>query len=201
MGRRPNPNRFPDDAHDLMVNREEFESKYSIEPNASCWLWTGMLHRQGYGFIPALRKQDQKIIMATAHRISYRLFRGPIVLPNVNHTCHTPGCVNPDHLYNGTQKDNVDDIWAAGRMPKTKAYAKRPNRKPKNIRPPRVPCDRIVRQLNRKYKYSEEDIQFGRTQSLTEIQQRFGVDRKRASAMKYEFHRLYRWLPWPPNSQ
>ena len=85
MSKAKNPNRFPDDAYDLMINKAEFDRKYTIEPNTGCWLWTGMLHRQGYGFIAALRKSDNKVIMCTAHRISFRIHTGPITKPNLNH--------------------------------------------------------------------------------------------------------------------
>ena len=192
MARKPNPNRFPDDAHDLMVNKAEFESKISPEPLTGCWLWTGMLHRQGYGFIAALRKSDQKVVMSTAHRISYRLYCGPIVLPNVNHTCHNPGCVNYQHLYNGTQQDNVRDIYAAGRENHVRTRYK--PRKAKALKPPKAQ-DPDAKKQSRKYKYSEEDIIFCRTQSLDLIQQRFNLGRKQASGLRYECNRLYRWLP------
>jgi hypothetical protein len=152
-----------------------------------------MLHRQGYGFIAALRKSDQKVVMSTAHRISYRLYCGPIVLPNVNHTCHNPGCVNYQHLYNGTQQDNVRDIYAAGRQNPSR------NRKykPRKIRAekPVKPVDPLAKKQSRKYKYSEEDIVFCRTQNLDQIQQRFNISRKQASGLRYECSRLYQWLP------
>jgi hypothetical protein len=190
MARPKNPNRFPDDAHDLMVNREEFEKKYSIEPNTGCWLWTGMLHRQGYGFIAALRKSDQKVIMSTAHRISYRLYCGPITKPNINHTCHNPGCVSPYHLYAGTQKDNVQDAVRNGSFSGPRGRYKPRMGKSNTI----IQRDGAKKQ-SRQYKYSEEDIQFCRTQSLDLIQQRFSVERRQASSLRYECSRLYNWLP------
>lgn len=199
MARPKNPNRFPDDAHDLMVNREEFEARYSIEPNTGCWLWTGMMHRQGYGFLPALRKSDNKVIMTTAHRVSYRLHKGFPTLPNINHTCHVPGCVNPDHIYNGTQKDNVRDIYTSGRAnPKRNRYKPRKDKIPK---PPVVAGTVTKPKQTRAYKYSEEDIQFCRTESLDAIQQRFGLERRKASGLRYECMRLYQWLPFPQTKE
>ena len=199
MARPKNPNRFTDDAHDLMVNKAEFESKISPEPLTGCWLWTGMLHRQGYGFIAALRKADQKVVMSTAHRISYRLYCGPITMPNINHTCHTPGCVNPAHLYAGTQKDNVRDIYAAGRQNPNRNRKYKPRANAVIKTPGTVDPD--AKQRNRKYRYSDEDIQFCRTESLDDIEKRFGITRKQASGLKYECSRLYRWLPWPTTKE
>lgn len=79
------------------------------EPNSGCWLWTGSRVRGGYGkFNPLLR----------AHRVSYEEYKGPI--PNgmfVCHRCDTPSCINPNHLFLGLPKDNVEDMMAKGRMP------------------------------------------------------------------------------------
>lgn len=52
--------------------------------------------------------------MARAHRAAYALFRTPPGTKYVLHACNNPRCVNPEHLYLGTQQNNMDDREAAG---------------------------------------------------------------------------------------
>lgn len=77
---------------------------------AACWLWTGYKDSKGYGRITI----DKKPFLA--HRFSYKLHKGPI--PKglfVCHHCDVPACVNPEHLFVGTQFDNMQDMTAKGR--------------------------------------------------------------------------------------
>lgn len=76
----------------------------------ACWLWQ-RVSRGGYGQMNI----DRKLI--GAHRYSWELHYGPI--PEglwVLHKCDNRACVRPDHLFVGTPKDNVDDMWAKGRV-------------------------------------------------------------------------------------
>lgn len=50
-----------------------------------------------------------------AHRLSYKIFNGPI-LDFACHKCDTPACIRPDHLFEGTNLDNMKDAIAKGRM-------------------------------------------------------------------------------------
>jgi hypothetical protein len=89
--------------------QERFEEKWMPEPNTGCWLWIGRT-RIGYGRFDI----GDKVIYA--HRLAWELYRGPI--PEGLHVCHdcdTPCCVNPDHLFLGTQKDNMQDKIKKGR--------------------------------------------------------------------------------------
>lgn len=75
-----------------------------------CWLWTGGKNNAGYGMI------RDGVKMRTAHRVSYECAHGPI--PEgmiICHTCDTPLCVNPDHLWCGTHKQNSADMMEKGR--------------------------------------------------------------------------------------
>jgi hypothetical protein len=91
--------------------QERFERQYTPEPNSGCWLWAGFERsNQGYGGIQIGGRAK------FAHRVSWELHRGPI--PDglfVLHKCDVPSCVNPDHLFLGTKRDNAIDRHRKGR--------------------------------------------------------------------------------------
>lgn len=73
-----------------------------------CWEWQST-KREGYGVVSGRGRRQ-------AHALSYEAHVGPIPEGRqVNHLCHNRACVNPAHLYIGTQKQNVDDMLRAGR--------------------------------------------------------------------------------------
>lgn len=95
---------------------DRFHEKYKVNDETGCWEWTGAL-THGYGVINS--GGAGKAIRA--HRVAYELFVGPI--PNgdgyhgtcVLHRCDNPPCVNPEHLFLGTNHDNVLDREAKER--------------------------------------------------------------------------------------
>jgi DNA-binding XRE family transcriptional regulator len=93
---------------------DRFKGKYSIRPDTGCWQWTSATAEGRYG---VLWFADGK--SKYAHRVSYELHVGPI--PDglvICHRCDNGLCVNPDHLFAGTTKDNHDDMVSKGRGPR-----------------------------------------------------------------------------------
>lgn len=85
------------------------------EPNTGCWLWGGHTNEDGYGKLSVEGK------LKSAHRVSFEAFNGKITKGLlVCHKCDTPQCVNPDHLFLGTQLDNMRDMSIKGRGAKFK---------------------------------------------------------------------------------
>jgi len=88
-----------------MMNR--FEQK--IDKSGDCWIWTGNKSKNGYGRFAFDNRN------ALAHRVSYALYVGRI--PDgmfVCHSCDVKACVNPEHLWLGTNSDNQKDSVAKG---------------------------------------------------------------------------------------
>lgn len=89
-----------------------FWSKVSKEEGDACWEWLGDLSDKGYGFF--VLRHGVKVY---AHRYSFELAHGPLAAGlQACHHCDNPPCVRPDHLFSGTQKDNIQDALSKGRM-------------------------------------------------------------------------------------
>lgn len=85
------------------------EEKWIPEPNSGCWLWIASVNNDGYGFFGMGGRT------MSAHRASWILHRGAIPKGKyVLHKCDVRQCVNPDHLYLGTQFDNMRDASIRG---------------------------------------------------------------------------------------
>jgi hypothetical protein len=80
---------------------------------SSCWLWTGTLNGSGYGVLGAGGRGGK---LLRAHRVAWEFHKGPI--PDglhCLHRCDNPRCVNVDHLFLGTNQDNIADRVRKGR--------------------------------------------------------------------------------------
>lgn len=87
-----------------------FYKNASIPSDNGCMKWVGVKDKNGYGRF----KSKQKIVLA--HRFSYQLYHGEI--PEgmfVCHQCDNPPCVAPNHLFIGSNKDNMQDMIKKGR--------------------------------------------------------------------------------------
>ena len=102
----------------------KFISKVRVVGISKCWYWKASgTDNGGYGRGSLYKKQ------MSAHRISYQLFYGD--LSNdlvVCHKCDHPSCVNPTHLFQGTQRDNMRDMLNKGRG-RTKTHISEKSRK------------------------------------------------------------------------
>lgn len=87
-----------------------------VKKTDSCWLWTASSNGHGYGQFAVSRRLGKPL---AAHRVSFVIHVGPIPKGMfVLHRCDIPACVNPQHLFLGNQKDNMQDRIAKGRQPK-----------------------------------------------------------------------------------
>lgn len=81
-----------------------------VKRGPACWLWTGTVLKGGYGKLGIERKHH------LAHRVAWALSFGPV--PDgmlVLHRCDVRRCVRPDHLFLGSQADNIHDMRSKGR--------------------------------------------------------------------------------------
>jgi hypothetical protein len=111
------------------MTREELEREFwkrvAKASGDQCWLWTGTLKTGKYGQL--YRGKGSKPRFVIAHRFSYQLHYGAIPKGRmVCHHCDVPACVRPDHLFLGSSKDNVHDMYKKGRQIRKDRQAKSP---------------------------------------------------------------------------
>jgi hypothetical protein len=117
----------------LFANLSEHECVDSLDPahvasrfwskvvwTEGCWEWRGPRDENGYGRLMIKRADEPDQVKAwsprLAHRVSWQINRGPISDGLcVLHRCDNPPCVNPEHLFLGTMKDNTADMMAKKR--------------------------------------------------------------------------------------
>jgi hypothetical protein len=97
------------------VRKEPVSARFwrKVQKGTGCWLWMAGRDSWGYGVFWMGGRQCR------ANRVCFELTSGPIPEgKQVLHRCDNPQCVNPEHLFLGTNRDNVDDKVAKGRQPR-----------------------------------------------------------------------------------
>lgn len=99
--------------------RQKLLDNSKLDPDTGCRLWAKGLFRDGYGQTWYQGKNYR------AHRLSYKVFVGPISDGLcILHSCHTPTCINADHLRVGTRTDNAEDRDLSGRQARGEAHGR-----------------------------------------------------------------------------
>lgn len=156
---------------------ERFNEKYEIVPFSGCWLWTGStMGKMGYG---AITEGQGSQVSVGAHRVSWKLHKGEIPIGlYVLHRCDVPACVNPNHLFLGTAKDNAQDAVAKNRV----------SRKSWFIGPP---CPKPLRKRMRYAKKIGRPVQAGGKNWNAKLTQEKVDDIRSKRMTKAAFARLY----------
>jgi hypothetical protein len=137
--------------------KERFLSKIAVDEKTGCWNWTASKGRRGYGWIWVGNRNER------APRVSYEIYRGPI--PDgmqVCHHCDNPPCVNPDHLFVGSDAENKADKMTKGRQARGASHG-RAKLTEDDVLEIRAARDSTLRELATKYGVCEYQISYVRS--------------------------------------
>lgn len=130
---KPQPQHLTRDFPIEQIDRRSLEIALALSSwraASGCVLWTGRKDRHGYGRVSHYLKTGE-YITSGAHRMAWTLKHGEIPPGHyVLHRCDVRGCINPEHLFIGTAKDNSADMHRKGRWTaRDKRGAHNPNRR------------------------------------------------------------------------
>lgn len=96
--------------------KDRILKRIEIDSASGCWLWTREKDKKGYARLHIWYPDRGIYVPKLAHRLSIKEFKN-IDIENkvVCHSCDTPSCVNPDHLFIGSTVDNLNDMRIKGR--------------------------------------------------------------------------------------
>jgi hypothetical protein len=100
-------------SRDLSGLAKRFWAK--VRKTDDCWIWEGAATPLGYGVIRCGLGKESKNLYTT--RVGWFLTHGYWPKADLCHKCDNPPCVRPDHLFEGTPKDNRLDAMRKGRLP------------------------------------------------------------------------------------
>lgn len=185
---------------DRWINVERFRNLSKFNPKTNCIEWQGPKNNAGYGLNGHRLNNNGEMMsggMMTSHRTAWMIANNSAVPAgqHIHHTCHNRLCLTPEHLQLGNHSDKMKTMWEEGihGFQLTESIQDRTDwhRHYDNVR-----------------RYSVEDIQFCRSQTIPEIQQRFNLDDQKARNLKGQCRQGYKWLPFdreatkqPPRKQ
>lgn len=97
----------------LSFASEEARFRAKVAVTATCHTWTASTNGRGYGHFKLKRQRG----FVYAHRYAFFLANGRWPIGNILHSCDNPSCVNPEHLSEGTQSENVRQSFERARRP------------------------------------------------------------------------------------
>lgn len=146
-----------------------------------CWPWTGGRWNNEYGVFKMYYNGEWK--RYKAHRVAYRLHYGVDLEHLGCHTCDNPWCVNPYHIFDGTNADNLADMKNKGRAASGERSGRitKPERTARGERSGNAKLSEDdIRTIRREYRR----VPVGhRNPSLSVLVSRFGIDRTHVHAI------------------